>query len=400
MTEEVMNIEFTINNKDFPLLFQINETNINNIINNIIKIGYNTLFPQKKNLINNNDIIQKIDSLKYEFNNPELIDKISSLELSLNKLIGISSNSMKKGELAENILETIFNKRYGDIIYKKTNNIAHSGDAWIYLDDNKIIMLESKNYTTVVNKDEITKMENDMITNHIKWGIFISWNSNIQGMKEMDFYNFNHNNENYNIIMISNLSNDINKLDLGFQIVRKLILLYGDLNKFPWLVKNIKSDLNSLNEILQKNYLIRDNFYTMEKEIHKSLFNHHIKLRDYQYEIETKINSIIKKISTTIDESIELNNIDNNSFIDLCNEKLKSIGQRIIDIFNKKELKIVTDNSNIIFYKNENDFCGNIKIQTKKIIIDFTCFDLILNFSIGKEKEITFNLNLIENFIL
>jgi len=40
---------------------------------------------------------------------------------------------------------------------------SHSGDAWLYLPNNKIIMLESKNYTNTVNKDEVIKLHNDMI---------------------------------------------------------------------------------------------------------------------------------------------------------------------------------------------------------------------------------------------
>ena len=34
--------------------------------------------------------------------------------------------------------------RYGDIQFEKKNHIPHSGDAWLYLPDDKIIMIESK----------------------------------------------------------------------------------------------------------------------------------------------------------------------------------------------------------------------------------------------------------------
>ena len=63
------------------------------------------------------------------------------------------------------------------LLFENKAKTPHSGDAWLHLPDKKIIMLESKNYTTRVNKDEVEKMESDMKTNHIRFGIFVSWNS-------------------------------------------------------------------------------------------------------------------------------------------------------------------------------------------------------------------------------
>ena len=37
---------------------------------------------------------------------------------------------------------------------------------------------------------DFIKMQYDMITHHIKWGILTSFNSGIQGMKELDFHTF------------------------------------------------------------------------------------------------------------------------------------------------------------------------------------------------------------------
>jgi hypothetical protein len=110
-------------------------------------------------------------------------------------------------------------------------------------------------------------MENDMKTNNINWGLFVSFNSNIQGLKEMDYYTFMHNNQIYNIISISNLSVDINRLDLGLTLIRKLINIPNFDLKFPWIIKNIKKDLDELHDIVIKNYILRDSFLNIEKEI-------------------------------------------------------------------------------------------------------------------------------------
>jgi len=122
----------------------------------------------------------------------------------------MDSSQFKPGSI---LINTETNKLYGVLVSSLPNN--------------KIIMLESKNYINTVNKDEIIKLQNDMINHHIKWGLFLSFNSKIQGMKEIDFEIFNHNNENYHIIFVSNLSNDISKLDFSLSLIRKLLNTYS-----------------------------------------------------------------------------------------------------------------------------------------------------------------------------
>jgi len=379
-----------LNNKDYPLLFQLKKKDFDHIVYKIFSVGYSILYPN----LNSNDksleykeIIHQIESIK---NTPELSEKISSLEQALEKLIGLSTSSSKKGIIAENILENIFQQRYGDIEYVNKTQISHSGDAWLYLPNNKIVMLESKNYTNIVNKDEIIKMHNDMITNHIKWGIFISFNSCIQGMKELDFCIFNHNNENYHVIMISNLSNDITRLDLALSLIRKLVITYSDLNKFPWIVNNIKFELNNLNELLELNYLLRDNFIIMEKDIIKNINTYYTKLRDYQFNIDNKIKDIISKICSTMTESVNITNYDYSEFINLSKNQI--IATKIADSLKKKDIFL---NKLILVFKNNN--IGEIKILSKKMIIELYNYDIILNFINDRDKEIIQNLTILEN---
>jgi len=398
-------INLTLSKTEYPILFQLKKKEMEKIVNKIFNLGYSILYP-KPNIndrsFEHKEIVEKIESLRDNFNNPDLNDKISSLETSLERLIGLSNSSMKKGELAENILENIFIQRYGDISYKNTNHIPHSGDAWLTLYNDKIVMLESKNYTSVVNKDEVIKMQNDMITNHIKWGLFVSFNSNIQGMKEIDFHIFNHNNENYHILMIANLTSDISRLDLGVSLIRKLLNMYSDLQNFPWIINNIKSELNQLNELLELNYLLRDNFINMEKDIIKNINTFYIKLRDYQFNMDNKIKEIINKITATMTDSINYDNLDYTGFIELCTskeKKLAPIANQIADTL-KKKIIIIFNNDNELLLKLNNDTIGYIKIQSKKILIELVQYDIILCFMIGKDKQIINNLTILENLNL
>lgn len=396
-------INLSLNKSDYPILFQLKKKELDKISLKIFNTGYSLLYPNKINekSVEYKELIDKIESLRNDFNNPDLYDKISTLELSLEKLIGLSNSSSKKGELAENLIENIFTSRYGDIEYKNTSQIAHSGDAWLYLPNNKIVMLESKNYTSTVNKDEITKMQNDMITHHIRWGIFLSFNSNIQGMKEFDFYIFSHNNETYHIIMVSNLASDISRLDLAIGLVRKLINFYSDLNKFPWIVNNIKTELEHLNDILEQNYLLRDNFMNMEKDIIKNINTFYSKLRDYQFNMNNKIKEIINKINATIDNPVITVNNDYTTFIswiDTKDKKLISIATKLIDIFKEKELLVFIDNTCFLKYCDNN--IATIKVTNKKISIELINYDIVLNFIYNKDKEVLQNLLIFKNLNL
>jgi hypothetical protein len=121
MSIKEMELNMKIKSDEYPILFKLKKTELNKLTNIIFKTGYDILYPNiNKTKVQEkteyNDIINKIELLKNEFTHP-----LENLESSLEKLIGISSNSAKKGEFAENLLETIFSQRYGDITFKKTN---------------------------------------------------------------------------------------------------------------------------------------------------------------------------------------------------------------------------------------------------------------------------------------
>lgn len=404
----LIEVTLTINEKEYPMLNNFKKKELDKFLLKIFKTGYQIHFPPQNKIeqqVEFNELIERIENIKNEIkdeiNNSEITDKINSLESSLSKLIGLSSNSCKKGNFGENVLEEIFSQRYGDIQFERKSNVPHSGDAWLYLPDNKIIMLESKNYTSIVNKDEIIKLQSDMINHHIKWGILASFNSQIQGMKELDFHTFNHNNETYFVIMISNLSNDIHKLDLGLQIIRKLMINIDNLPEFPWVVKDITHNLNELSKIIQKNYFLRDAYYNMERDIQKSLSGYHITLRDYQYDIEQKINEITKKIQATIATTLQLANKepDYQEILEKYQDKkILPIIVRLVDVAQNKKWEVDYDEESgdwIISHK-ENDV-GRVRIQQKKAIVTIPTNELTLTLNIGKDKENNKNLDIIKS---
>jgi len=399
-----------INLNDYPMLKSFKKKDQDKTIIELFRLGYKLTFPNKDETQNNNELKEmsiQIQNLKKQIEDSNLIDisdsilgkigeKIDPLNFSLNKLLGLQNASSKKGELGENIIQNAFTTRYGDIIYEDMSKVDHSGDAWVHLPNKEKILIESKNYTKTISQKEIEKMENDMKLNNIRFALFLGLNSPVQGFRDMDFHSFSHNNELYFAIIVSNLSNDIAKLDLAFSMIRKLMELLNNPDKFPWIQTKIKEDLVKVNDIINKNYLLRDNFNILDKSINASLDLYHQQIRDYQYEMELIIKELTKNINSTMNESIETKK----TIRDTINiHKLKpiySIISTIGDTLEKKkcELKDVADNKYDIYNKGVK--IGKFDVQTKKAIINFPDNQLDLIFNAGNKKQNSTNLKILE----
>lgn len=379
-----MEFNLQLNKQDYPLLFKIKKKELNKVINDIFKLGYNKYFPS-------------FDTDNEESNGIE--SKLDVLETTLEKLIGLSSTSSRKGELAENMLENLISLKYGDIKYTDMSQVNHSGDAWLNIDGiDNTIMLESKNYTTKVNKDEITKMRNDMITNNIRWGIFVSWNSQIQGFRDFDIETFNHQGNVFTIIMIAKLSDDVDRLDMGIQVVRKLLKNYSELNKFPWVTSKITHDLDQLNGVINLNYQLRNWFEDMENNIKSALTKYYTNMREYQFKIDKYVEDITKNINGTLNESLIINNNINFNYHDYLNKykdnkKLFILLAKILDYFKSNSMIIKDDD----IYQLE-DHIGNIKIQKKKVILTWINFNSTTEFVVDSNNDASFNIFNFLNF--
>ena len=316
---------------------------------------------------------------------------------SIQKLTGVTNNSSKKGEVGEHMLDQVITQRYGDLTIESKAKIPHSGDAWLTFPDGKTIMLESKNYNYRVNKDELDKMEDDMITNYIKFGIFISWCSTVQNRKDLDIHTFYHNGETYLVIIISNLSVDINKLDLAIQLTRKLLNNFTDMKSFPWLIDDIKDNLGKLEGLINKNFKLRDKFYGMSNVVTESLNNYYLYMREYQYDIEKSVKEIVDSIDSTIKESIKTNGSMNPTIQEFASsrewlvkykkEKMYPVLEGINDCLSENKISILLSDDKDIQVEmiKESEKIGSIKIQKKKILLSL---QIGLNFDLDDKNYI------------
>ena len=400
----------------YPLLKDIPRDNLDDILCHLIDIGYDMKFRINHNQDDN--VASAVEPASMEssiYNQISILNKrsantdssIAELNTTLHKLIGISSNSTKKGGFAEGILEHTFKNRYGDIRFEQTASTAHSADAWLHLSDQEIIMLESKNYTNTVAKKELDKFENDMITHNIRWGIMISFNSAISGMRELDYHVFTHNKQTFVIFIISNIQNvdDFHRLlDLGLQLLRRHIQLDKEDIKLDFVVSDITSALNELQKLIAKNNILRDTFYTMERDIHKSINEYYGILRNFQYEIETSITNIVKKIDN-IKEDAKTTVITTLTNSGNQNKEISNILSRVIDVCIGKGLLLNKDvdgsSTKLLLQDPKTLFqVGVIKIQTKKVVVTLNDNDVEIAFSFGKEKSVVKNLDILRNIEL
>jgi hypothetical protein len=102
----------------------------------------------------------------------------------------------------------------------------------------------------------------------------------------------------------------------------------------------------------------------MERKIQKVLSNYNVFLRDYQYNLELKINEITNK-------SIEIKQVFN--YKDILKKyqmkKILPLIVRLVDICENKSLELNCDNDNCEI-KMKDEIITFIKIQVKKIIIN------------------------------
>jgi len=386
-----MSLTLTISQEDYPQIFKLYKKDRVKKLEAIFRTGYDIHYPKfdDNSSIEYHAILQSIDEIKNTSNN-NMDSKFSELIESIHKLTGINNNSSKRGEVGENMLEEIFKKRYGDIVYENKAKTPHSGDAWLHLPDKKMIMLESKNYTQRVGREEVDKMESDMKTNHIKFGVFVSWSSQVQNRKDLDFHTFSHNGETYMVVIISNLGDDIIKLDLGLQIIRELAENFNDMKQFQWIQNDITQSLNELDLIIQKNYKLRDNYYSMSNNIRSSMDSFYNQLRDYQYEINIKAQEIIDKVKNTMNNSKQKNKIKNISNTHLLkefkkNKKMFPILSSLMDtVSNIENMSIETtkDPSTFSLIKNK-EILGTFKIKSRKVSV---CLSK-LNFNMDLETD-------------
>jgi len=143
----------------------------------------------------------------------ENTDTINSVNNYFSKQLG----SNTKGKIGEIKLEVLLSNIYPSAIIRNTAGQTACGDFIIERKDKDSVLIDTKDYETVVPIKEIEKILRDMESNSCH-GILISQNSGIAQKEDFEI-NFHHN---YIVIFIHNAKYDPEKIRLAINIIDHL----------------------------------------------------------------------------------------------------------------------------------------------------------------------------------
>jgi len=373
-----MNISFTLSKENFPEIenFDINE--LNTISKQLFIEWYNKTYSTNNQQINIDDKLELINSrLSNQITSSlsnfmgNINSNVEQLNNTTKELYGLSKSN-KKGEVFENTIEDIFKTSFLDYSYVNTATIAHHADGVITGPSGLKALAEMKNYTSIVNTEQIEKLKNDMKTTGINFALMMSTSSAIQGKKNIDIEVFIYEGITYTIVYISYIFEQTHKINTGLLLLEHLYKLSLDStikDTSKHIHNMISEDLEQLENIINSTSQLKIKYLSMEKTFKDQLDSFYYVLRETEYSLK----STIEKIWSNIDHKFNLLLTDSDKVI----ETFKSMkGYSILtklqdDVFKNNNIIIaINENSVAELYLNEQKI-ASFKLVAKRLDIQF-----------------------------
>ena len=356
---KAISVTLELNEYEFPRLFELDNEQLPDAIKKIMIFGYESYYPDPENNTTN--------MLPLILNKLNDNTKIETLDALINKLSGISNNSKKIGIFGENYINELISKNFIGMSYQKTGEIDHSGDGLLTLNNGQEILVEIKNYATIINDDEINKFTFDMKHTKRKFGLFISINSKINKTKIIDLKTFTYENETYYQFFISNLSEDLHRLEVGILLLQLLSEYKNPKNKEIVITEEIKEKISNLIDQVNENEKLRGFFLESEKEIRNTLNNFYQKLRDNHMDMENKIKNIFNFLQdNSITNLPDTSTLKENELLEKHkNTKIYNILKKTFDYLSINKIKFTNLEKEINI-----PTVGKIKILKDKIVLN------------------------------
>jgi len=366
-------MKIDINIDKYPEI--INKENKEDILIYLLQIGYYHVFLNKTN--NFDDKLELIyRKLRDDINNNTTMNDVN---VNLNKLFGLASSSSKKGEISEKLIYEYIKNNYKDYCYDIKREIAHNADGELNSPSGLKALVEIKNYDNNVNNEEVNKLKYDLQYNNINFGLFISIKSGIIGKKYIDYENYCHNGEEYHIVYISKIYQDLTIFDVGMLLLEKIYNITNNLGKeIKTLIhNNLEKQFNELNTIITRTTCLKDSFKQMEENFQDSLNIFYKQLREFDFDIKEKITDIWKNIEYDISEyQLNQNDSKEDILIKLKKDKCFLILSKIFNIFNDYKIVIDKEVWNIV---KDNIVIGSIKKLKDKVNINYDSIKFSIN---------------------
>lgn len=283
--------KYNISLEKYELLKKIDKDLLSYTVEEIFEIGYSTYI---KNFV------------KKSF---ELENSITSNNIT-------DSKNKDKGSHGENIVYDIVVNKFHDLQVEDMSKKPHSGDINLTFPSKKKMILEVKNYNKTVDIEQVDKLKYDMKYSKIHYAIFLSLNSGIVGKKKFELesffidgvlsfilyipYCFQKSIPNKkNIIIYNSYEESVNnltiKIEFAISIIENLSNNINDYKSFEnnFYIKNNDIMIEQLNSIYDEFKAIKKSYQKLEENITKNLNTHLSSMKDFEFSIKKKINSLI-----------------------------------------------------------------------------------------------------------
>ncbi|ADO67446.1 hypothetical protein crov412 [Cafeteria roenbergensis virus] len=382
--------QFNINLQKYPELNNIKKAVLKDKIQEIFNTGYKLLYPNL-NEINpeNNLIISKLDKL--EKNTPNIFE----LNKSITQLLGITTNSSRKGELVEGILEEYIKLKYSSNSYQVKRSQAHCGDGWLTLPNKKKVIVEVKAYSKTVSEQEVDKLKYDMKYSNINLGIIISLGSKIQNSRMVDLEMFTHLNKPYYIVKLGPVGNNQELLEIAFNLIENLSNIINNNTRQIIIEDNLLQKTSLLMEKINFNQQLRQNYQSLSLEIYQKMECFGQEMLKLFIEQDNLIREIITEINENSINEIILNSNQNDELEKYTKHKIYPNLLKLIDFINTKNISWNLNKDKIISKNIE------IKIAQDKLTINLVNLKitLILTSKSSDIKSNKANLKLLEQLL-
>jgi hypothetical protein len=360
------NLNISIDIDDFPELKKLKSSkNFNNMLQTIVRLGYNTYF----NSISNN--------LEYYTVKDDLISTLNTTIQPLNdltkSLYGLNQ-STKKGDITEALMEDVIKIQLPEYNYDIKRGIAHNADGELTSPTGLKALVEIKNYNSTVPEDEVIKFKYDLAFQNITYGLFISTKSGIQYQKPFSYEKYDKDGKTYHIVYVSKVFEEQHKIYTGILLLEN-ILKFIKKNECNGIDKTILKNLRKIEKVIEEFSKIKNKYLEMEMSIKKSLDDYYGIIREAEYKMKEQFNDIWDSI---VDEENQLiQYTQKEEIIKKAGKKVQNILDKTLSKFDENFKFVVKDDGDInIIYKMKS-ICL-IVVYKLKIVVRFMNYDMTL----------------------
>lgn len=259
ITNDTYKLTENVNNKDAQTDFLINiENKLSTVIHNIQQPLYSTLSASEERLSNSINNIK--DTTIASVNTQDKLFK------ELEGFLGKYKSSTHKGKFGEEQLSSLLNSLYTNAEITNTTGQKAAGDFLIKRVDKPDIMVETKNYTDNIPKEEISKFIRDIEMLNIS-GIFISQHSGIAFKQN---FQIDINNGNV-LVYIQHCDYDPEKIRLAVDIIDNLSSKLKDINTHDENINISKDIIDSINDDYRLFILNKESLHTVLRDFTKKM---------------------------------------------------------------------------------------------------------------------------------